>query len=77
MVNWETKINPIAIQNHDIYKMICLYNTITGDYDEIERSELKDLNRPWRGFYTQKSNDVIGVFATNKGPVFFINFYTI
>lgn len=73
MVNWETKINPIAIQNHDMYKMICVYDTTTGDCSEMERSELEDLNKTWRGFYTKKANNLIGVFATNKGPVFFVN----
>ncbi|MGM9988788.1 MAG: hypothetical protein ACI35O_16400 [Bacillaceae bacterium] len=73
MIDWKTKINPIVITNHDIYKMICLYNTLTGECNEIERSGLKGLNKDWIGFYVKKGNDLIGVFATNKGPVFFIN----
>lgn len=73
MVDWKTKINPIAIQNHDIHKIICVYNTLTGECNEIQRSELGGLNKTWRGFYTKKANDLIGVFATDKGPVFFVN----
>lgn len=73
MVNWKTSITPIYIQNHDIHKKICMYNVENGAYVEKERTEFPELKETWRGFYKNANKDIIGIFATDKGPVFFVN----
>ncbi len=75
MVNWKTKINPIFIQDNDVSNNICVYNTVTGENQIKTRSELgiQSISDTWIGFAKQNGEDVIGVFATNCGPVFFVN----
>lgn len=75
MVNWKTKINPIFIQDNDVSDNICVYNTVTGENQIKTRSELgiQSINDTWIGFSKQNREDVIGIFATDLGPVFFVN----
>ena len=75
MVAWKTSINPIYIQDDDLFNNICVYNTITGWHDYKTRSELgiKTISDCWRGFSKQNGSDTLGIFASNIGPIFFIN----
>ncbi len=73
MVNWKTAITPIYIQNHDIHKVICVYKPESGEFEEKDRSELLDLKETWRGYYKNTDKGLMGIFATDRGPVFFVN----
>ena len=75
MVAWKTSINPIYLQEHDVSAITCVYNTITGDYEIKSSAELgiKTFSDCWRGFSKQNGSDIVGIFASNIGPIFFIN----
>ncbi len=75
MVTWKTSINPIYIQDDDLSNKICVYNTITGDYEIKSSAELgiKTFSDCWRGFSKQNGSDTLGIFASDMGPIFFIN----
>jgi hypothetical protein len=73
MVSWKTLMNPIYLQEHDTYNLICQYNTVTGHFEKKTRQELASVEDLWTGFAKYADNDVAGLFATNNGPVFFIN----
>lgn len=75
MVNWKTKINPIFIQDNDVSNHICVYNTVSGENQIVTRTELgiQSISDTWIGFSKQNGSDVVGVFATKCGPVFFVN----
>jgi hypothetical protein len=75
MASWTTSKNPIYLQEHDTYNLICLYNTATGHYEKRTRQELglDSIEDTWTGFAKYADDDVVGIFATNNGPVFFIN----
>jgi hypothetical protein len=72
MVNCKTSIKPIYIQNHDVYKYVCEINTQSGTIIEKERTEGSHIET-WRGCYKNTDTGFIGVFASDIGPVLFIN----
>jgi hypothetical protein len=73
MAVWKTSWTPIYIQNHEIHKNICIYEPETGQSVEKDRSEFPEIKETWRGFYKSLDSGVMGIFATDKGPVFFVN----
>jgi len=73
MVKWKTSVNPIYISNHDNSKMVCEIKNETGEFIEKERQELPEMINFWRGFYKNNELGFIGVFASNIGPILFIN----
>jgi hypothetical protein len=75
MVSWKTLMNPIYLQENDTYNLICQYNTVTGHFEKKTRQELglDSIEDAWTGFAKYTDNDVVGVFASTNGPVFFIN----
>ena len=73
MVTWKTSINPIYIRNFDLFKYVCEIDSNNGIIAERERSSLPETIQMWRGFYKNIENGFIGVFASNIGPILFIN----
>ncbi len=75
MVAWKTSINPVFIHDHDVANRICAYDTVTGAYEIKTNIELgiKTISDCWIGFSKQNGSDTLGIFASNIGPIFFIN----
>jgi len=53
--------------------MVCIYKPESGEFEEKDRSEISDIKETWRGFYKDTDKGLVGVFATDQGPVFFVN----
>lgn len=73
MVKWKTSVVPIYLRNREAYDRVCRFNPENGDYTEVERVELPDSLVLWRGYYKKIEKVFIGVFASEKGPVLFVN----
>ncbi|MGE5416711.1 MAG: hypothetical protein ACM3UZ_08110 [Acidobacteriota bacterium] len=73
MVNNKDSVVQIILRNHDVYERVGIYNIANGEFEEKLRSDLPDLKETWRGFYITNEKDILGLFASVQGPVFFVN----
>lgn len=73
MVNWKTKITPILIENFDSINHICVYKPENGEFVEKNRMDITELKETWIGYYKNTEKGLIGIFASDCGPVFFVN----
>lgn len=65
-------INSIYVENFDKHDFVCEYNPITGRYKERLRDEVDKIELTI-GYYTKTNDSLVGVFATDKGPILFKN----
>jgi hypothetical protein len=60
----------IWLQNYDKGRLVLEYDSATGKALEIA----KDLaGATSRGYYVNSGHDVVGVYASPDGPIFFVN----
>jgi hypothetical protein len=63
--------SPLFIKNYSEAKLALEYDPQTGKWLEIARER---VTVPFtKGFYISASRDLVGVFASPTGPVFFVN----
>lgn len=61
----------ITVYNYDDAGRVLEYDEAVGTYRERRKAEVtKELSR---GFYVNAGKDLVGVFASPRGPVFFVN----
>lgn len=66
-----TSDDTIYLRHHDLADRLLAYETATGEFRELLRSRKPAGTHLWRGFYLTLSDQVVGVYSTARGPVYF------